>query len=414
MDINFERIQNDLKTINSFNDTPGHGITRFSFSKNDQKCRAYITRELAKLGIIARTDNIGNLRATWNPNNTNKKSIVVGSHTDTVKYGGQFDGLYGVVSALEVFRCLVDNHIPSAYPLEFIIFVEEEGSNFGCTTLGSKALTGMLNLDDLKTLTDKNNTSFYDYLLAGGLSPELIDKDIIKPGEIAQMLELHIEQSFFLEEEKAQIGIVENVAGIKTLQVSIIGESNHAGSTPMHKRRDPLIAASIAIQEIETIAKQSRYPTTVATVGYLDVIPNAANIIAEQILFTIDIRDVIQGGIDITAERIEVMLKEVCTKRNLTVQTKLIAQGPCVKLSQPTIDVIKACAEERAIDYRLMNSGAVHDSAIIGAGTGAPANLIFVPSRGGKSHCPEEYTSTEDLHIGSQILLDTLLKLLEN
>ncbi len=411
MNIKFERIQHDLTTINNFNDTLGNGITRFSFSENDEACRIYIARQFANLGITTWTDNIGNFRAKWNPSNSSQKSILLGSHTDTVQNGGQFDGLYGVVSALEVFRCLVENNIIPPYPLEFIIFVEEEGSNFGCTTLGSKFLMGMLKIADCHTLTDKNGISLYEHLVNHGLDPELIGVDVIKPSDILHMLELHIEQSSLLESEKAQIGIVEKVAGIKTLHVTITGESNHAGSTPMHRRRDPIIAAGIAFQEIERIARESSYQTTVATVGYVEVVPNAANIIAEKISFTIDIRDVIQEGIDKTAEEIEAMLNKTGKNRKLTVQTKVLARGPCVALSQPTIDIIKNCANKRGVVYKLMNSGAVHDCAIVGTKTSA--NLIFVPSRGGKSHCPEEYTSTADLCIGSQLLLDTVLKLME-
>jgi hydantoinase/carbamoylase family amidase len=411
MDISFTRIQNDLRIINSFNETPGRGITRFSFSEQDQRCRQHIAGEFAKLSIPTWTDNFGNFRAAWNPGNSAEKPILLGSHSDTVRYGGPYDGLYGVVAALEVFRCLAEHRTPLTRPLEFIIFVEEEGSNFGSTTVGSKALAGILSLDDLKGLTDATGRSYYQYLVDHGLNPDALTQDVLQPGALAHVLELHIEQSFHLAREKKQIGIVENVAGIKTLQVTIIGESNHAGATPMHLRRDPLVAAGIAIQEIERIATESACPDTVATVGRLEVVPNATNIIASQVTFTIDIRDVVQGGIDQTASRIESLLYNLAHQRNLTITTEVIAQGPCVALSPPTINIIKSCAEKRGVAYRLMNSGAVHDCAILG--TIVPANLIFVPSQGGKSHCPEEYTSDEDLSMGAQIYLDTVLTLLE-
>lgn len=410
MKIKFDRIQKDLETINSYNDTPGRGVTRFSFSENERKSREYLKGELAKLSIDTWTDNIGNLRARWNPGCSSRKSILLGSHIDTVRCGGQFDGLYGVVSALEVFRCFAENDVVPVYPLEFIVFVEEEGSNFGSTTTGSKALVGKLDLEDIKKLTDKDGTSYYEYLTNMGLVPEDIGNDIIGPDEIAHMLELHVEQSLLLESEKAQIGIVKNVAGMKAMKITITGDSNHAGSTLMNHRSDPVVAAGIAIQEIEKIAKESKYPSTVATVGCIEVIPNVSNVIAGEILFTVDVRDVRQDGIDRAVQKLEKLLNEVCNKRNLELKIDIIGKGPCVELSQSTVGMIEECAKKLGAKYRLMNSGAVHDCALLDGLT--EISLIFVPSKGGKSHCPEEYTSLEELSLGSQLLLDTVVKLM--
>ncbi len=411
MKINFDRIQRDLETINSYNDSPGRGVTRFSFSENERKSREYLKGELAKLGIESWTDNIGNLRAKWNPGCSDRKSILLGSHIDTVRYGGQFDGLYGVVSALEVFRCFAESYVVPIYPLEFIVFVEEEGSNFGSTVTGSKALVGKLDLEDIKKLTDKDGKSYYEYLTSIGLVPEDIVNDIIGPDEIAHMLEIHVEQSVLLESEKAQIGIVKNVAGMKAMKITIIGDSNHAGSTLMNLRRDPVVAAGIAIQEIEKIAIESKYPSTVATVGCIEVTPSVSNVIAGEIIFTVDVRDVRQDGIDTVVQKIEILLNEICNKRNLEVKIELIGKSPCVELSQSTVSMIEGCAKELGAKYQLMNSGAVHDCAILDGLT--EISLIFVPSKGGKSHCPEEYTSAKELSLGSQLLLDTVLKLLD-
>ena len=411
MKINFDRIQRDLEIVNSYNDTPDRGVTRFSFSKNDRKSREYLKEEFAKLGIDTWTDNIGNLRARWNPGCSSKKSILLGSHIDTVRYGGQFDGLYGVVSALEVFRCFVENDVVPVYPLEFIVFVEEEGSNFGSTTTGSKALTGKIGLADIKKLRDKDGKSYYEYLTSIGLVPEDIGSDIIGPDEIAHMLEIHVEQSSLLESEKTQIGIVENVSGMKAIEITIIGDSNHAGSTLMSMRRDPVVAAGIAIQEIEKIAIESKYPSTVATVGCIKVTPSISNVIASEVLFTVDVRDVRQDGIDTVLKKIEILLTEICNKRNLEVKMELIGKSPCVELSESNISILEECAKELGAKYRLMNSGAVHDCAILDGLT--EISLIFVPSKGGKSHCPEEYTSVKELSLGSQLLLDTVLKLMK-
>ncbi len=399
-----------MEIINSFNDTPGRGITRFSFSENDRKSREYLTRELVKLGINTWTDNIGNLRAKWNPCGSDRKAILLGSHIDTVRCGGQFDGLYGVASALEVFRCFAENDAVPIYPLEFIVFVEEEGSNFGSTTTGSKALASRLHLDEMKELVDKDGKSYYEYLTNMGLVPEHIENDIIGPDEIEHMLEIHIEQSSILDSENAQIGIVTNVAGMKAMKVTIIGESNHAGSTPMNLRHDPVVAAAIAIQEIEKIASNSS-SSAVATVGCIEVTPNVSNVIAGEIMFTVDVRDINQDGIDIAIQRLEILLNEVCKKRGLEVHLELVGEGPCVELSLFTAGVIEGCAKELGAEYRLMNSGAVHDCALLDGL--AEISLIFVPSKGGRSHCPEEYTSTEHLRLGSQLLLDTVLKLMK-
>jgi len=232
MQVSIDRIRKDIETICSFNATPGKGYTRFSYSAEDLKAREYLLSQFRDLGMECRTDPAGNLRARLEGSSPHAPAVMSGSHIDTVLHGGMFDGLVGTVGALEVARVLREEGVRPVHPFEVVVFAEEEGSNFGTTTAGSKAMVGRYGVEDLKKLKNPEGTSMYEAAKSIGLDPDKLPESILKPGDLKAMVELHIEQSVVLDTEELQIGIVEAIAGIRAYSLSLEGVPNHAGATP--------------------------------------------------------------------------------------------------------------------------------------------------------------------------------------
>lgn len=411
MRVNGKRIQNTIEKIATFNSTPGDGCSRFSFGKEDLELKKYLIKEFDSLGMVTKIDGVGNIRSIYNGKNPDLPKVMMGSHVDTVSHGGNFDGVTGVVSALEVIRVFKENNIDLSNSIELVIFSEEEGSNFNSTMLGSKSLVGKYGVEDLKKLTNKNDENCYDVLKSIGLNPENILEDIIKKDEVKAMLELHIEQSVVLDNLTIPIGIVEAIAGMKTIKIDIEGKANHAGSTPMYMRCDALVEAANLISEIKSIADYSDSISSVATVGNINVYPNSSNIIPGSAEVLVDIRDVTKAGIDEIVEKIDLYIKERKDRGEFKYNSEIIAESESIKLSNDIINIIEKTSIEMDIEYNKMNSGAVHDAAQLAKIT--DVGMIFVPSINGDSHCPEELTRYEDIELGCNLLLNIVYKLVK-
>lgn len=405
MEINIERMFNDLATIVNYTGTPQNGCTRFSYSTEDEQTRNYLLSQMKKLSLSVKVDAIGNIRAKYGVE-IDRPSIMIGSHIDTVKNGGKFDGLIGVLAALEVIRIVQEENLTLSHPIELIIFVEEEGSNFGVTMLGSKVLTGKYGLDDLKSIQNGEGNSAYEIAKNVGLEVENIEKDLLQTDEVDTMIELHIEQGAVLEKENKSIGIVQAIAGMESFKVTLEGESNHAGTTPMDLRQDPLVGAASIISHLQKVAKESAMSTTVVTVGKITCSPNMPNVIPQQVEFFVDIRDVEMKGIKYISDELAGKVATISTDHGLSGKIELLGTSDCQELSPRVINLIKKTAEEYDYHYMKINSGAVHDAAMMTELT--DVGMIFIPSAGGKSHCPEEYTSKEDIQKGGDLLLNAV------
>lgn len=408
MEISLERILIDLENVIRFNKTPQNGSTRFSYSKEDRQARDYLITKMSELGMAIKVDGIGNIRAKFG-NELENPSIMIGSHIDTVENGGKYDGLLGVLAALETIRVLKEEKVVLDHPIELIIFAEEEGSNFGVTMLGSKVLTGKLTLEQLKSIKNEKGLSAYDVCKNFGLHVDSIETDQIGKNKVDAMIELHIEQGAVLESEKKSIGIVKAIAGMKSFKVTLEGESNHAGTTPMNLRADPMAGASKVISFIQHAAKNLALPTTVATVGRIVCEPNMANVIPKKVEFFIDIRDVEPEGIEMVVLHLIEIVNAASKENSLKSHIDLIGKSNSVKLSSRIIDVIEKAAIENDSNYMKINSGAVHDSAMMTDVT--DVGMIFIPSIKGKSHCPEEFSKLEDIKAGCNLLLKTVKSL---
>ncbi|RBP94467.1 allantoate deiminase [Cytobacillus firmus] len=408
MEINLSRVMNDFENIIGFTSTPGNGCTRFSYSKEDRRVREYLFARMVELGMDIKVDAIGNIRATYGKE-LNRPSIMIGSHHDTVKNGGKYDGLTGVLAALEIIRVLKEEKAELQQPIELVSFAEEEGSNFGITMLGSKVFAGKYNLEELKAIKNSEGKSVYETAKDFGLEIDQAERDILQRGEIDAMIELHIEQGQILESQQKSIGIVQAIAGMRTYKVTIEGDSNHAGTTPMDLRSDPLAGAAEIISQVRKMAKYDALPSTVATVGKIECRPNIPNVIPQKVEFYVDIRDVEAKGVKIVSGKLAQKVEEVSDEFSLKSTIELVGKSSTVELSSRLIEKIEETAIEKGFDHLKLNSGAVHDTAMLSGLT--DIGMIFIPSKGGKSHCPEEYTSEKDIKAGCDLLLNVVRKL---
>jgi hydantoinase/carbamoylase family amidase len=406
-----ERIRSDIEALAGFNDTPGQGCTRFSYGMADKQARAWLLERFAALNLQVAVDPVGNIRARRNGTQAGAPAVLSGSHLDTVLHGGRFDGAVGVVCALEAMRLLVEHDMETSHPVEVIVFAEEEGSNFGSTMAGSKALTGKLDVDAIRLLRADNGQSMYDMTKAAGFDPDRLPWAVLKAGTVKAMLEVHIEQSVVLEMEQVPIGIVASIYGSICLRVEFRGVPNHAGATPMQLRHDPMVAAAALIAALPDIVQRHAFATTVATVGRISCQPNVINCIPGIVTFTIDIRDVHPDGMSSTVHEVERLVAVLEERHGLEASVERLAESPVISLPTWIIGSIEHVAVEQGIRYRRIDSGAVHDAAMLADITAV--GMIFLPSRAGRSHVPEEWTDYGFITQGCNLLLGTILKLAE-
>jgi allantoate deiminase len=409
METKLDRIKNDIEYISQFNTIPGEGTTRFSYTEEYRKVREYLIDEMEKLGLTITVDPIGNIRGRLEGKNPELPPVMSGSHIDTVAHGGNFDGVAGVVAALESLRIMKENNYKQDHPVEIIVFVEEEGPNFNFPLGGSRIMTGAYPVEDLKNQINDQGISMYEAAKNFGLNPEDMDDYIVEKGDIKAMIELHIEQSVVLDELNIPVGIVQAAAGRKWIEIEILGDSNHAGATPMKFRRDAMVGASKIISKVDEITLEKAFESTVATVGKINCYPNVPNVIPERVVFVLEIRDTDKKGIEIVKEEMDKIIQTTCKKLNLEYKTKELSKTEPIIFSDKVIKSLIDSAEEQNINYKKMNSGALHDACLMAKVT--EVGMIFVPSIKGRSHCPEENTHYEDIKKGADVLLGALVKL---
>jgi allantoate deiminase len=410
METRLERIKKDIETLAKFTSTPGKGLTRFSFTEEDKASREYIKREMIQAGLIVYEDASGTVIGRLEGDLKNAPVVMVGSHFDSVKNGGNFDGPAGVVAALEIARVFHEKELKPKYPIEFIGMIEEEGGRFGGGLLASRAMAGKVTREQLNDFKDENGISIAEAMRSFGFDPDKIYQAIRKPETIKAFLELHIEQGPILETGGNDIGIVNYIVGIKEIEVNIIGRPDHAGTTPMNMRADALCAAAEVISKIGSFAVEAG-EGTVATVGKLQVNPGAANIVPGEVQFLVDIRSKESALIDEVTSRIENELKKVSEDKGVTFTIVEKLGVLPVKLARQIVESLNKCCEELGFSKESMLSGAGHDAMVMAAIT--DVGLVFVPSKNGRSHCPEEWTDYEQLQKGIEVVYSAVKELAE-
>lgn len=404
---NLKRIQKDIEELSKYNSTPGKGLTRFSLTKADKGAREYLKNELNKLDLEIYEDAAGSLFGKMKGTDETAPSIIIGSHFDSVKNGGNFDGPAGVVMALEIMRTLKENGVKTKYPIEFVAMIEEEGGRFGGGVFGSRAMIGNISYQDLLNYKDDEGISMAEAFTSFGFNPKKIETAKRDPKDIKAFIELHIEQGPVLETGNIDVGLVDFIVGINEFKVIIKGRPDHAGTTPMNMRQDALVAASEVITKINKFAIDAK-EGTVATVGVLNVHPGAANIVPGEVQFTVDIRSRKEECIKSVKKNIELALKSI-EEQNLECRIREMLYVKPVNMSKTITDIFENESIENNFSYKRMTSGAGHDAMIMASIT--DVGLIFVPSKDGRSHCPEEWTDYDQLQKGIELIYNTVLKL---
>lgn len=400
-----ERLAKDFEAMARLTDV-GDGINRLAFTDADWAGRQYIVDRMIDAGLTVEADGFGNVIGYKAGKNPDLPVVMVGSHTDSVPNGGNYDGVVGVLSAIEVVRSITEDNVEHDHTIAVVDFMCEESSRFGAATLGSKAMRGELTLDDLHRLVDKKGISIYEALQSRNLNPDGIETmEYTRP--IKAFTEIHIEQGKVLEYEQKKIGIVTGIAAPERFYVTIRGNADHSGATPMNLRHDALCGASKIILGIEEIAFMQEEPPVVGTVGVVEVVPGAMNVIPGAVKLGVDIRSISKVARDSVVTLIKEFIDVICEKRGLSYTIEPIAQDHPVAMHPAMIREIEGAVKAVDVEYMTMPSGAGHD-AMHWADV-VPTGMIFIPCREGISHNPAEFADLADIITGAKVL-DTVLR----
>lgn len=395
-----QRLQRRIEALAVFgaSDT---GSRRVAFSEADVEARNYFRTLMSEAGLTVHVDFAGNIIGRRDGKHSARPPIMFGSHIDTVPNGGAYDGTLGCLAALEVMEILDSNRIVTDHPLEMIVFSDEEG---GLT--GSRAIIGALGPEALKEKSHSGKTIAEGIEFIGG-DPSRLAEMKRSEGDLKAFLELHIEQGAVLENENIDIGIVEGIVGIEWWDVSIEGSANHAGTTPMNMRQDAVIAGSkfaLAVNEIVNSFEGNQ----VGTVGRFRAEPGAPNVIPGKADLSLEIRDLSADKIRKVFAEIRKRAAAIADETDTKISFDHIDVASVPALTDPSIRaLIEVSAKKLGLSYKYMPSGAGHDAQDMAKI--APTGMIFVPSRGGISHSPKEFTSTEDMANGASVLLHMVL-----
>lgn len=385
--------------------TPEHPYTRRSFTPLYRQGRELVARWMQEAGLEVALDQAANLVGRRAGSEAGLPAIVIGSHTDTVPDGGRFDGIIGVVAAIEIARRLNEEGITLRHPLEVIDYLAEEPSEFGISTVGSRAMAGALSPAHLH-LTDPSGRTLAQGISEMGGKPEQIEAARRKPGSFALSLELHIEQGPVLEEAGIPIGIVTGLVGIHRASIRLEGVANHAGTTPMHLRHDALAGAAEIILRLEQLCRATN-GRAVGTIGMISATPNASNVIAGQADLAAEWRSIDPALLARLAGDIEQQVQEIAAQRGLRLTYSPLSDTEPVQVPAAVQHLLAQTCETLGLRAQLLPSGAGHDTNHLAEL--APAGMIFIPSRAGRSHCPEEWSEIEAIAQGVRIMGQAML-----
>ncbi|GMO00124.1 Zn-dependent hydrolase [Parageobacillus thermoglucosidasius] len=404
--INGDRLWNRLLELGTIGKQPSGGITRLSFTKEERAAKEKVASYMKEAGLAVYEDAVGNLIGRKEGKEKDAPAVLVGSHIDSVYNGGMFDGPLGVLAAVEVLQTMSERGVKTKHPIEVVAFTDEEGARFSYGMIGSRGMAGTLSEEEL-VHQDKHGISLAAAMEEAGLDPGKIGKAARRKGSVKAYVELHIEQGRVLEQANLPVGIVTGIAGLIWAKLTITGKAEHAGATPMPIRRDPLVAAAQIIQVIEQEAKKTG--TTVGTVGQMQVFPGGINIIPERVEFSLDLRDLDAAVRDSVFLSIIERAKQIGNERNVDVAVELLQKMPPVLCSELVQNAAKEACRQLGFDVFTLPSGASHDGVQL-AGL-CPIGMIFVRSKDGVSHSPEEWSSKEDCAAGANVLYHTVLSL---
>ena len=395
-----ERLVKDFEAMAQLT-APGEGINRLAFTDADWEGRQYIIDCMTDVGLSVEIDDFGNVIGYKIGKKPDLPVVMVGSHTDSVPNGGNYDGVVGVLSAIEVIRSMIDDGYEHDHTIAVVSFMCEESSRFGDATLGSKAMRGELRLQDLHRLVDKQGISLYEALKGRNLNPDAIEHMEYKR-PVKSFTEIHIEQGKVLEHEQKTIGIVTGIAAPERFYVTIRGNADHSGATPMNLRHDALCGASKIILGIEEVTSMQEEPPVVGTVGIAEVVPGAMNVIPGAVKLGVDIRSISKVARDSVVFLIKELIDVIAEKRGLSYNLEPISTDHPVSMHPLMVKEIERAVTSLQLEYMIMPSGAGHDA--MHWAEVAPTGMIFIPCRDGISHNSAEFAAMDDIVAGAEVL----------
>ena len=397
-----DRINRHLGELSAFGKNPYGGVSRVAYSDFDQQGRAWAMDVMRQAGLTVSIDPAGNIFGRRAGRNSALKPLMFGSHIDSVPSGGNYDGDVGSLSAIEVARTLNTNNLVTKHPLEVVIFQNEEGG-----TVGSRALIGEVHPDDLTIKSSSGKTIGEGITFIGGDVTRLASATR-PPGDVAAYVELHIEQGGNLDREKLDIGVVEGIVGIGQWEVTAEGVANHAGTTAMVDRRDSLLATARYIDMVNRVVT-STPGRQVGTVGRVQAFPGAPNVIPGKVVFTLEIRDLDQAKVDALSAKVRAEGEAIGRATGCTFSYSSLHHSRPAICDERVKQAIERSARGLGLTTRHLPSGAGHDAQHMARL--CPSGMIFVPSVGGISHAPAEFTTPPDIVNGANVLLQTILAL---
>jgi beta-ureidopropionase / N-carbamoyl-L-amino-acid hydrolase len=403
LQIDAQRLWDTLMETAKFGATAKGGICRLTLTDLDRQVRDWFRERCEALGCRVTVDQVGNMFARRPGKNDELAPIAMGSHLDTQPTGGKFDGVLGVLGALEAMRTLHEAGYETNAPIEIVNWTNEEGSRFAPAMLASGVFAGVFTPEHAYSRTDREGKTFGDELQRIGYKgPE-------KAGarKFGAMFELHIEQGPILEDERRMVGIVQGVQGMRWYEVTVIGQEAHTGATPMRLRKNALLGAARMIERIDAIALEHA-PNAVGAVGLIENRPNSRNVVPGEVFFSIDFRHPDDKVLDMMEGKLRASLAELLPPLKLAYKEECIWNSPAVKFAPELIECVRIGAQKAGYSSRDIISGAGHDAAYVARV--APTTMIFVPCAGGISHNEAESTSFEECAAGAQVLLNAVLE----
>jgi len=401
-----ERLRRRLDAMARIGASAGGGVTRLALTEEDGRARDLLARWLQEIGLDVRMDAVGNLFGI-RAGREDAPAVLVGSHLDTVVDGGRLDGSLGVLAALEAAHTLEERGIATRRPLAIVSFTNEEGVRFRPDMMGSLAFAGHLSVEQMRgAAAADDGATAGECLQRIGYAGERAPGDL----PVHAFLELHIEQGHLLERAGATIGVVEGVQGLSWTEIRLRGEANHAGTTPLDARHDAGLVAAEIVAFARALSREIG-PGLRATAGSLRLAPGAVNIIPGEATLTVDLRHPEEASLAAAEEALERFAAERAACEGVAIAMQRLARTSPVRFDPGLVALVEATAHRLGHTTLRLTSGAGHDAQILAARH--PAAMIFIPSRGGRSHCPEEETAPADIAAGAEVLLHVVLQLAE-
>jgi hydantoinase/carbamoylase family amidase len=400
--IDKQRLRGDLEELSRIGRLSSGGVSRPAFGAAEIQARHWFIRKLEEAGLEVGEDEAGNISGRLPGAGP---TVLSGSHLDTIENGGAFDGALGVLGALECLRVIRERNLTCSSAVEVIAFSDEEEAFL--SFLGSSALTGQLSKDELDGARNPQGLELRRAMADYGLDIDAIRRARRDPAGIRAFVELHIEQGPILAEQGVSVGVVEAVKGNYRYGITLGGRRDHAG-IPMRARRDPMFAATALIERLRACIGGIG-PEVLMTVGQFTVEPGLENVIPGSVYFSVDFRDENPGVLSRLEARLHDEIERLRRETTLDIQQRPLLRIDPVAMDPAIQAAIKQAAQRLDVGWLPLSSGAGHDAQVLGRFV--PAGMIFVPSRGGRSHCPEEYTDWSDIRRATEVLLAVILHL---